>query len=483
MENLTVYSLGHGAWLSKQAGVEHAMKSRHDILDYLKINNKIIITDFIVEVENENVISITEYFQGSPREKENLPTFNTDGLNYLRTENGEVFLDNLGNKKFLKYEEHGNTLICEFFNTFNITHILTKRGYYIQNVNGIYYYFNNKNEIILIKDIAKNEYILKRDKKVNVLNHNEFVSYFLNEFLNDGDMLIHDRNIELEDLPRYLKKGIKNILPIHNNHVANNDIKKTRQMNNFYTYILNNHEFFDAIITSTEEQARDIKDRFKCEATCIPVGFVDEKNYKLAVETKEEDRLENSALMFTRLAPDKQVHLIIDMFKKVVDEIPNATLGIYGFPNAESDGRFLGLELIYESIEKNNLQDNVVIGPYFGSKDEVYDIERKGQLYLLGSKAEGFNLGLMEGISSGLIGISTDVKYGPAELIDDKNTGYLLEYNDFDKMAEVIIDLFKNKEKLKEMRKRSLKRVNEKYSKEVIAEKWQEVLNKLKGDI
>ena len=58
--------------------------------------------------------------------------------------------------------------------------------------------------------------------------------------------------------------------------------------------------------------------------------------------------------------------------------------------------------------------------------------------YLITSKMEGFNLGLLETIAKGIPPIGYDSKYGPSDLIINKENGFLISKNDKEKLYHCV---------------------------------------------
>lgn len=474
-----LFSLG-SAWQAQQAGVEHAIKARHEIFDNNGDFNKIILTTNHVESLSDKFVSMIEYFQGKPAKIEDLIELSYDNLTEITNNNDYFYIDNNGNKQFSIHEDVLGKIILKYNNNGQIIkYLYTNRGYLQMTIDHLTYYYNNNKQVVLIHDSIADNYQLINGLKIYNYTLIEIIAHFLNEYLQKDDILIFDRTDKIESLPKLLKDDIKKILIMHNNHVASNDIHNTRQMNGFYTYMLSNHKMFDEIITSTQEQANDINKRFNSNAKCIPVGYIDEKQLETTSEIKEKDRFKNSAVMFSRIASDKQIHLVIEAYSKVIKKHPDAILAVYGFANVEQDGTKLGLNLVNEMIEKYGIQNNIIIQDYISDRNKINDIERHASLYLLGSSAEGFNLGLMEGLGNGLVGVSTDTKYGPNELISNEKTGYVVEYNNFDELADKIIKLYDDNELIEKFRQESINRMKNNYSKSVISKKWKDLVNNI----
>ncbi|WP_138995397.1 glycosyltransferase, partial [Larkinella sp. C7] len=63
------------------------------------------------------------------------------------------------------------------------------------------------------------------------------------------------------------------------------------------------------------------------------------------------------------------------------------------------------------------------------------------EVYLSGSKSEGFGLTLMEAIGSGLPLIGFDVRYGNQNFIKDEENGYLIPISELDTDQEIVESL------------------------------------------
>ena len=86
------------------------------------------------------------------------------------------------------------------------------------------------------------------------------------------------------------------------------------------------------------------------------------------------------------------------------------------------------------------IQDKVTIHDFTSNPLDEF---RKSKASLLTSAYEGFGLTVMESIEVGCPVISYDVRYGPAEIIDDGANGYLVEPNNIDAFAQRMADIVK----------------------------------------
>jgi len=143
----------------------------------------------------------------------------------------------------------------------------------------------------------------------------------------------------------------------------------------------------------------------------------------------------NKAVVVARLDPLKQVNLAIELFPLIVESIPEATLDIYGRGPEEENLR--------NRINELNMGNNIFLKGY---TDEPLAAFNTAVLSITTSIAEGYGLTLMESICNGCPPFAFDIKYGPSEIIEDGTTGFLFPRFDLLKMADKIIEYFKNAE-------------------------------------
>jgi len=73
-------------------------------------------------------------------------------------------------------------------------------------------------------------------------------------------------------------------------------------------------------------------------------------------------------------------------------------------------------------IEENHAQDYI----HLKGHQDLTEVYKDYELYLSGSKSEGFGLTLLEAVGSGLGMIGFDVRYGNQTFIKDNENGYLI---------------------------------------------------------
>jgi poly(glycerol-phosphate) alpha-glucosyltransferase len=180
-----------------------------------------------------------------------------------------------------------------------------------------------------------------------------------------------------------------------------------------------------------------------------------------------EERLPYRAIYLARYSQEKQHESLIRVFHKVVQKHPSASLNLYGYGNRK--------EAIIEQIEDLGLENNIFVNDFVDNTDRIYNSAILG---ILPSRVEGFSLFLLECIAHGCLVVSYDIDYGPADMIDQDINGILVETNNEEEMAQKIIDLFNDEDKMKEMSQASYKK-SELFHPESIAEKWSVLIEKV----
>lgn len=91
-------------------------------------------------------------------------------------------------------------------------------------------------------------------------------------------------------------------------------------------------------------------------------------------------------------------------------------------------------EMLEQRIHELGLEHQVFL---LGYRDDISDLMRLSDVFLLPSKREGLNVSLMEAMASGLPCIVSDIR-GNRDLIKENNGGYLVEPNNVDEWERVI---------------------------------------------
>lgn len=242
----------------------------------------------------------------------------------------------------------------------------------------------------------------------NLINEKYWSDTALNVFMLDRTHLGDSSVLEL-DRPVYT------VLHLHNSHAGDAQDPMHSLMNYFYEYGLTNINRYDAVVSATQKQTRDVMARFKPQTKCftIPVGIIPDAVFDLPrVPMAERDQ--HSGVMTCRVAPEKNVGLVARSIGLAKAKIPDINLTVYGYIDHRDNDA--AKKAIDAAIEEFDLQDAVKLYDY---TNDVASVQRKSQVYALASVMEAFNLLLMEAQSNGMISVTYDVNYGPNDLVVD----------------------------------------------------------------
>ncbi|CEH33394.1 glycosyltransferase family 4 protein [Romboutsia lituseburensis] len=142
----------------------------------------------------------------------------------------------------------------------------------------------------------------------------------------------------------------------------------------------------------------------------------------------------------SRIIDYKGVYDFVDIAKKTVIENDNIRFVLIG------DGP--EKENLEKYIKKERLQDFIIL---LGSKDNVIEHLKYIDLLLLCSYIEGLPLAPIEAFSQGIPVIATNINGTNEEIVEGMN-GHLVNVKDIDQFSNRILELYKDREKLIEMK-------------------------------
>jgi glycosyltransferase involved in cell wall biosynthesis len=135
-----------------------------------------------------------------------------------------------------------------------------------------------------------------------------------------------------------------------------------------------------------------------------------------------------------RLVKQKDHITLLEAFKLVLTELPDAHLFIIGIGAEEAALKKRALEL--------GISDKIV---FLGYTENPYAYVAKCDLFVLSSVYEGFGNVIVEALAAGTNVVSTDCPSGPAEILNNGEFGYLCPVGDAPLMRDAIIKALHNK--------------------------------------
>ena len=252
-----------------------------------------------------------------------------------------------------------------------------------------------------------------------------------------------------------------------NEILKNKDIRKIATDHNFPTKkymkeLIRSTTNYDKLVVVNKEIESIYKKEIGDKVISIS-NFLDELS-------KEKSKLnEKNIVAVGRFSKEKGFLDLIDIMSLIVKEDSDVKLTLIG-DGPESDS-------IKAKIKELNLDSNVRLTGYLNER-EVANVMLNSSVYVMTSHTESFGLVILEAMNYGLPIVGFDSASGARELLSN-NTGILISNRDKIKFSQVVINLLKNKDKLKNYSDKSLEKVKM-YSASFIKKQWFNLLDDIK---
>lgn len=158
-----------------------------------------------------------------------------------------------------------------------------------------------------------------------------------------------------------------------------------------------------------------------------PIEFTVENKFTSIPKIFDFTRNAHIFLSVGRLKKVKNIPLLLRAFEKVIKHL-DAYLIILG------DGP--EIERLKDLCETLGIKDRV---HFEGFQKDCISYYKFADTFVLSSDSEGFGNVLVEALSQGCTIVSTNCPYGPKEILNDGQFGYLAEVNNVDNLAENMI--------------------------------------------
>ncbi|MDA0810214.1 MAG: glycosyltransferase, partial [Planctomycetota bacterium] len=272
------------------------------------------------------------------------------------------------------------------------------------------------------------------------------VERWLREITGDPErqfVMVSDKNRVYYRPARRVRNTCENgnivLIPIiHAVHTKNGFNIRTSGTNVNYADILNDLRAQDAVVVGTEQQKHDIIERYENGSLhVIPQAFHEgTAGEPPAFETRDRMKV----IYVGRYSEEKNHPAAIRAFTRVVEAVPAATLHLYGSGSSKA--------AIEELVRSLGMEQSIFVNGYTTDVAAVYE---SAGLSLLTSKGEGYALVIMESLCHGCPVVAFDVRYGPADMITDGETGLLVPFNDEAALASALIGLLQDRDRHAQM--------------------------------
>jgi len=298
--------------------------------------------------------------------------------------------------------------------------------------------------------------------------HETAMAYWLLELLTDKTQnyfLIGDRTPEWKkayiDINAAGLDNVRVIHQLHNNHVTGDLNPFTAPIKKRYSYLTDETIRADAILALTEQQTKEILQRYDLKN----VYTIPHPLPKVNVVKAEVNPL--LVVMVGRFVKEKGHDKAIKAFRRVLKKVPQAQLHFYG------DGTLQ--ESLQARVDSLGLGASII---FKGFTDNINEVFASSALSILTSIKEGSPLVIQESLQNNCPVVAFDCRYGPRDSIVDGVNGYLVAVDDIKALADRIIKILTEpglRDKLSSNCARSI----EKFSPELVAGKWIKLFRKL----
>ena len=182
--------------------------------------------------------------------------------------------------------------------------------------------------------------------------------------------------------------------------------------------------------------------------------------------TGEEEKIEKGLVLFVGwIQVRKGIHIVTKAFEKVVKEIPEAKLVVFG------EGEEAYKKKIKDEVEKAGISGNV---DFRGKRphEEVKDYMKRANVVVIAEQWPNMSpITMVEALSGGKAVVAGKIG-GIPEFIENGKTGFLVEYNNPDEYADKIIKLVNDPDLVKSIGKTASKSVVNIFDREKIGKQY-----------
>lgn len=220
----------------------------------------------------------------------------------------------------------------------------------------------------------------------------------------------------------------------------------------------------DLVVVLTKYDKKSYVDKYHIDNVVQIYNPIDENLFQYV---KGYDSKSKKIITVGRLSYQKNMQLLIDIAKDILEINPGWTWDIYG----EGEDR----KELQDKIDNNKLQNRVKLK---GQVKNLYELYSGYAMMVMTSRYEGFPMCLLEGTANGLPLISFDVLTGPREIIVHGENGFLIKPFEKEKMEQFISDLIKDSDGRQKMALNG-KKISYNYRLDTILEEWSRIFDQV----
>lgn len=214
----------------------------------------------------------------------------------------------------------------------------------------------------------------------------------------------------------------------------------------------------NALVLLTEQDKKDWQGITKTLVIPNAIPSLPDK-----ISTCEKKR----AIVVGRYNHAKGYEYLIKAWKIVHEKHPDWIVDIFGSGELHDEVKTL--------INDNHLDKTMIMNqPTTNIMDEYYN----SSICIVSSRYEGFSMVILEAMASGIPCVAFDCPFGPRNIIKDNEDGFLVEYLNYEDLADKICILIENSLLRSKMGSKARENIL-RFSQETIMKQWIELFNSL----
>lgn len=260
----------------------------------------------------------------------------------------------------------------------------------------------------------------------------------------------------------YTRSNVQKNYIIHALHTEN-DVSPTRgPIRKDRVEAFRSHRTLDNIVCLTSSQSKHLEQRLNpaCAIRVMP-------NVIPPAREQSAKRDPNLCVIVSRINEgQKRLQVWLRAFALARKTNPNLHAEVFGGPLEGGSW-----DTLQRTLGELDLTEHV---QFLGHKDDAAEQFARAGFTAMSSRAEGFGMTLVEAMRRGTIPVAFDINYGPNEIINDVQTGFLVDDGDVAGLAEKMIAASRLPDDT--MREKAVASAD-RFSPEVIARRYMEIVN------
>lgn len=380
------------------------------------------------------------------------------------------------------YFEHGKLIRTEMYTdqiAYTDYFVTAKSacGLYAKRTRRVYYHKDGSVAFEQIFAGEKSWYLFPDGR---ALTKTGFIEEFMKKLdLSEQDIILVDRFAQFDYIQPLFqwKQKAQMIAVMHSGHYfEQGESAYTVNLNQDYNYLFKYSGRIDNIVVSTQQQKEELKEKlleYQCsvpDIRVIPAGSVEQPRYP------ERGRKPYSMVSVSRIQWHKKIHWLVESVIKAHQVNEKVLLDIYG----SGDNSYINL--MKNIVEKHQAQSYIK----FKGHQDVTEVYKNYEVFLTASTFETLGLSILEAMSSGTAVIGLNVKYGSRLLVQQEENGYLIDFDPgsseeseiVERMAEKMIEIFANQERLEKFQKRSYE-ISSRFTIREVEDNWRKLVQEV----